>query len=81
MINRHPSTKVKIQSAVVAFFGRASLVRIAGAHYELRDGSEDDLTAAKEWVSLFLHEAVLDGAPPPRRRTMGQRPKLHLRAV
>jgi hypothetical protein len=59
MINRHPSTKSKTQLPVVASFGGASLVRIAGASYELRGASDDDLTAAKEWVSLFMHEAVL----------------------
>jgi hypothetical protein len=48
-----------MQPRVVASFGQASLVRIAGANYELRGAVPDDLTAAKEWVSLFLHEAVL----------------------
>jgi hypothetical protein len=59
MKNRHLSTRPKTQRRVLASFGRASLVRIAGANCELRGASEDDFTAAKEWISLFLHEAVL----------------------
>jgi hypothetical protein len=61
MINRNRSTKLKIQPRVVASFGRANLVRTARASYELRGASEDDLTSAKEWVSLFMHEAILSG--------------------
>ena len=59
MKNRIVSTKPKTQPRVLASFGRASLVRIAGSNYELRGASEDDFTAAKDWISLFLHEAVL----------------------
>jgi hypothetical protein len=65
MINRHPATKPKAQPRVVASFGRANLVRINGANYELRGVSDDDLTAAKEWVSLFLHEACIVLCEPP----------------
>jgi hypothetical protein len=25
---------------------------------ELKDGSPEDRTAAKEWISLFMHDAV-----------------------
>jgi hypothetical protein len=56
---RHFSTKLKTQRRIVASFGRANLVRITGSNYELHDASPDDLTAAKEWVSLFLHEACV----------------------
>lgn len=63
MKNRILSTKPKTQPRVLASFGRANLVRIAGSHCELRGASEDEFTAAKEWISLFLHEAVLCGAP------------------
>ncbi len=59
MKNRNVSTKTRTQPRVLASFGRANLVRIAGSIYELRGASEDDFTAAKEWISLFLHEAVL----------------------
>jgi hypothetical protein len=63
MKNRHASTKAKTRPRILASFGRANLVRIAGSHCELRGASVDDFTAAKEWISLFLHEAVLCDAP------------------
>jgi hypothetical protein len=34
----------------------------------LRGASDDDLTAAKEWVSMFMHEAVLCATPIPHMR-------------
>jgi len=68
MKNRNHATKLKIQPRVVALFGRARLVRLRGAKYELRGASQSDLTAAKEWVSLFLHEAVICPAPVCQRR-------------
>jgi hypothetical protein len=68
MKNRHSSTKSKTERRVVASFGRANLVRTTGCNYELRGASDDELTAAKEWVSMFMHEAVLSAAPIPHRR-------------
>jgi len=44
---------------VVARFGRAKLLSRADGHLELRGGSSSDHTDAKEWVSLFMHDAVL----------------------
>lgn len=66
MKNRNCSTKTKTRSRIVASFGLANLVRIAGSNYELRGASTDDVTSAKEWVSLFLHEATFCAAPVPR---------------
>jgi hypothetical protein len=68
MINRHPSSKPKSRPRIVACFGRASLVRVTGSNYELRDAVAGELTAAKEWVSLFRHEALLDEAPVAQSR-------------
>lgn len=68
MKNRNISTVPVTQPRVIASFGRANLVRIGGANYELPDASADDLTAAKEWISLFMHEAVLTDAPSLQRR-------------
>lgn len=42
----------------VARFGSAELVRLDGQRFELRGGDLKDRTAAKEWIALFLHEAV-----------------------
>ncbi len=43
----------------VAQFGRARLVKTLDCKFELRGGSKEDRLAAREWVSLFLHEAVV----------------------
>ncbi len=48
---------------LVARFGRAKLVSRADGRVELRGGSAADHTEAKEWVSLFLHDAVLHIVP------------------
>jgi hypothetical protein len=80
MINRHPATKSKTQSRIVASFGRANLVRTTGASYELRGTATDgDLTDAKEWVSMFMHEAcvVLGEIPMAAIR---HRPRLQINA-
>lgn len=42
----------------VALFGRARLVRNRQGRYELQGGSRADHSEAKEWISLFMHEAV-----------------------
>jgi hypothetical protein len=44
---------------LIATFGRAKLVRLADGSTELRGGHTQDQTSAKEWISLFMHEAVL----------------------
>jgi hypothetical protein len=44
---------------VVACFGRAKLVRTPDCGYELHGGSDEDHAEAREWVSLFFHEAVI----------------------
>ena len=44
---------------IVARFGRARLLSRADGRVELRGGSTSDHTEAKEWVSLFMHDAVL----------------------
>jgi len=43
----------------IAIFGQAMLVRTRDFKYELRGGSAEDHTEAKEWISLFFHEAVV----------------------
>ncbi len=44
---------------LVAAFGRAQLLKNADCTYELRGGSDDDRAQAREWISLFFHEAVV----------------------
>jgi len=43
---------------LVARFGQANLVARADGRMELRGGTDSDRTEAKEWISLFLHDAV-----------------------
>jgi hypothetical protein len=49
----------KDQGEVIAIFGDAKLVKTVGQKYELRGGSAEDRAEAKEWISMFLHEAVV----------------------
>lgn len=49
------------QGEVIAIFGQAKLVKTADQKYELRGGSEEDRGEAREWISMFLHEAVASG--------------------
>ena len=49
---------------IIATFGDAQLVRHTSGQYELRGGAATDHTSAKEWISLFLHEAVVSSPSP-----------------
>jgi hypothetical protein len=53
----------------VAGFGTAQLIERRGGHYELRGGSEAERLEAREWISLFLHEAVPALITEKRTRT------------
>jgi len=44
---------------LITTFGRARLVRQSDGTVELRGGEPRDHTDAKEWVSLFMHDAAL----------------------
>jgi len=46
------------EGEVIATFGRARLVKKPDARYELVGGSMEDHLQAREWISLFMHEAV-----------------------
>jgi hypothetical protein len=43
---------------IINHFGNALLVQRTDGKHELVGGSDDDCTAAKEWISLFAHEIV-----------------------
>jgi len=43
---------------VIATFGQAQLVAASKGRLELRGGSPADRLAAREWISLFMHEAA-----------------------
>jgi hypothetical protein len=42
----------------ITTFGGARLVSLGNGSVELRGGKAHERTAAKEWISLFMHEAV-----------------------
>jgi len=48
---------------LIARFGRAKLFSRADGQVELHGGSNADRTEAKEWVSLFMHEAAVRIVP------------------
>ena len=47
------------EGEVIAYFGEARLVKTLDCKYELRGGSDADRASAQEWISMFMHEAVL----------------------
>ena len=47
------------EGETLATFGGARLVKKLNGKIELVGGSADDRVAAKEWASLFLHEATV----------------------
>ncbi len=48
------------EGEVVAMWGEAQLIRYLDGKCELRGGSEEDRAEAREWMSLFWHEAVVE---------------------
>ncbi len=49
----------KDEGNIIAVFGQAQLVKFLDGKLELRGGSKEDRLAAKEWISLFMHTAVV----------------------
>ena len=48
---------------VIATFGRAQLIKTLDCKFQLIGGSHSDRLSAREWVSLFMHEAVVRERP------------------
>lgn len=44
---------------VIAIFGQARLIKHFNGQFELRGGTRHDQGEAREWISMFLHEAIL----------------------
>jgi hypothetical protein len=44
---------------VVAAWGEAQLIKYLDGKVELKGGSNGDRIEAREWISLFWHEAVV----------------------
>ncbi len=49
----------KDEGEVVAAWGQAELVKYLDGKVELKGGSKEDRLAAREWMSLFWHEALV----------------------
>ena len=49
----------KDEGEVIAGFGQARLIKYLDGKTELRGGSAQDQAEAREWISLFWHEAVV----------------------
>jgi hypothetical protein len=49
---------------IIAHFGRGALIRQRNGACQLAGGTPDDYTEAKEWISLFMHDAVLETERP-----------------
>jgi hypothetical protein len=47
---------------IIAQFGKGRLVRETDGHLILKGGTPADCSEAQEYVSLFMHEAVLSFA-------------------
>ena len=56
---RHLFPEIGNDGEVIAYFGDARLVKTLDCKYELRGGSNEDRASAQEWISMFMHEAVL----------------------
>jgi CheY-like chemotaxis protein len=63
------------RSEVVASFGSADLIRHVGGQWEIRGGTPDEHSTAREWASVFQHDAAFTSTPrmddalsPPARR-------------
>jgi hypothetical protein len=54
---------------VIARFGVAQLIQNETGKLQLDGGSFSEYTEAKEWVSMFMHEAILS---ENRSRTAGR---------
>jgi hypothetical protein len=53
------------EGRLIAAFGKARLVKNFSGTYQLLGGSKEDCGLALEWISLFLHEAVVETKPVP----------------
>jgi hypothetical protein len=58
-ISQHLERLNQAEAETIATFGEAKLVKTLNGKYELRGGSPHDRVQAREWISLFMHNAVV----------------------
>ena len=51
------------EGELLTYFGTARLVKKLDGKLELIGGTDEDRTAVREWISMFLHEAVVRERP------------------
>jgi hypothetical protein len=51
---------------VIATFGKAQLIKYRDRKYKLVGGSEPDRAEAQKWISMFMNNDILEGAPSTR---------------
>ena len=67
---------------LIARFGQARLVARPDGRARLQGGSRAEQAEAREWISLFMHEAVLQVKHPEFRvQRLRTEPRLQLQAV
>jgi hypothetical protein len=57
----------KDEGEVMASWGEARLIKYLDGKLVLTGGSKEDRIAAREWISMFWHEAVVGDGSGPRR--------------
>jgi len=62
MRTRHFFPLFKDEGELIVAWGEARLIRYLDGKTELRGGSKEHRLAAREWISLFWHEAVVGEA-------------------
>jgi len=58
-MNRNFFPFFKDEGEVIASWGGAKLIKYLDGKMELKGGSKEDHADAREWISLFWHEAVV----------------------
>ena len=59
---RHLVEDTNTRDQTIMQFGQARLIQTPEGKLKLLGGSKDDHTEAKEYISLFMHEAVVSFA-------------------
>ena len=63
MKNRNDAPAIKSnRSYTVMLFGQAKLIQTPEGKLKLKGATSDERTEAKEFISLFMHDAVLSFA-------------------
>ena len=63
MKNRNQAPVIKTNRRhTVMLFGQAKLIQTAEGKLKLKGATRDERTEAKEFISLFMHDAVLSCA-------------------